>query len=51
MTEVKSKFKKDNNKIKLSYSFLTFGNTALTHIACAKTSGYPELRLAYDDLL
>lgn len=51
LTKVRSKFNKDNNKIKFSHSFLTFENAILTNAACVTTPGYPELRLAYNDLL
>lgn len=51
MTEIKSKFNKDNNNMKLSHSFLTFGNAVLANTACVTPPGYPELRLAYGDLL
>lgn len=49
--KVRSKVNKDNNKIKFSHSFLTFENAILTKAACVTTPRYPELRLAYDDLL
>lgn len=51
LRDVKSKFNKDSNKMKLSQSFLTFGNAVLTNAECVKTPGFPELRLAYNDLL
>lgn len=51
MRDVKNKFNKDSNKMKLLQSFLTFGNAVLTNAECVKIPGFPELRLPHNDLL